>query len=343
MADISSTSKPRRSSPLVIHFDVPGHQIPLSIFITTAQQADAIVRSLSQSLFDGQLRYQVLVLPPEEGTFLSRLGIVLLAGWGAIWTFTESDIGKAFIKGLTNEEPAYWAEAAGREVREAILSEDEDPKAVKNAVQCEFGEKLIAEATKAFLERDAAQLRNAGITVSKFRNAYAARNTFYEACLSLEELRAIGFTEAPQFPVPRTDFSKMQVALPPEDDADEPWSVGIVDLKVTSPNWDREDRQRQWKGKDAQDRERYFRIEDESFWTLVQADDLSTHIIDTIKVQWAYRGRIEAPKNCRVLRVLEFNGKKLAEPLSQDALSAIVSNFQTEAKDVAQADLFDGR
>lgn len=112
-------------------------------------------------------------------------------------------------------------------------------------------------------------------------------------------------------------------------------------LKVTSPNWDREDRQRQWKGKDGHGRERYFRIDDEHFWSLVKADQLSTHIIDTIKVQWTFQGKAESPKNCRVLKVLEFNGAILSHPLDDNALRAIVGLYERVSVD--QGDLFERR
>jgi hypothetical protein len=37
-------------------------------------------------------------------------------------------------------------------------------------------------------------------------------------------------------------------------------------------------------------------------------------------VQWAFQGKPECPNNCRVLRVLEFNGERLAKPLTDDEL-----------------------
>jgi hypothetical protein len=109
---------------------------------------------------------------------------------------------------------------------------------------------------------------------------------------------------------------------------------------VTSPNWDRDDRQRVWKGRDSKGRERYFRIDDEHFWTLVKAEQLSIHIIDTIKVQWAFRGTMRSPKRIRVLKVLEFNDEVLSEPLDDNALSTILGLHS--ASPDGQGDLFDG-
>ncbi|WP_156528608.1 hypothetical protein [Sinorhizobium glycinis] len=351
MAEASETTMDSLRSTFTIHFDVPGHEIPLSTFVRTAEDTAAIVASLNKLLFEGQLKYEILVLPPEHGSFKSRIGLAILAGWGAVWSFTESDIGQAFVEGLTAHPPAYWARQLGEGIRDQLAAapddsspEEEDGQEGESVddsdeIRCRFSGAIVIEATKSFLQSDTDRLEKAGITISRFREAYAARNDFYNTCAELPDLRAIGFEDEPVFPISRSDFFHLQVALPPApDDADEPWTVGIVDLKVTSPNWDREDRQRFWKGKDGKGRERLFRIEDEHFWVLVKAERLSIHIIDTIKVQWAFQGKAGSPKNIRVLMVLEFNGEILSEALDKNALNAILGAF-SKIEDT-QGDLF---
>lgn len=158
-----------------IHFDVPAHQIPLSTFIRTAEQTEAVIRSFNRQLFDGKLRYELFVLPPEEGTFLSRLGLVVLAGWGTVWSFTESDIGKAFIKGLTTHEPAYWAEMAGTSLRQQIVNPAQGAEMGRStdeqAIKCKYEAVIVAAATKSFLQKDVAELEAVGVAPRKFRDA----------------------------------------------------------------------------------------------------------------------------------------------------------------------------
>lgn len=333
---------------LPIHFDLPAHAIPLGTFVRTAQQAEAIIRSLNKELFDGKLKYEILVLPPQEGTFLTKLGIYLVgSAWIAVvWTILESDIGKGFIQGLTTHEPAYWAEQAGEAIREMIVSEDDlesvediSEQTKDDETKCFAAANILVEAIISFLQKDAAELESIGITTTRFRDSFAARNEFYEACIEVPEIRAVGFEDKPVFPIKRSDFTRLQIPLSPEkDENDQPWITGIVDLKVTSPNWEKEDRQRSWKGKNAQGQERHFRIEDEHFWGLVKAKKLNTHIIDTIKVQWAFQEKDKKPKNFRVLRVLEFNGDILSKALDDNALSAILGDFSNIEDD--QTDLF---
>lgn len=316
---------------------MPGHEIPLATFIRTASETEAVIRALTAELLGAELQVELFVLPPEEGTFLQRLGVLAVA-WGAVWAFTESDVGKGFIKGLTGHEPAYWAEVAGKATRqagEAALSVDE----VHHEQLKKFEELVVVEATKSFLQKSASELERLGAPPTRFRSAYAAKNAFYDACEATPLLRAIGFSEAPVFPIRKEDFARLQTDLPPKPgDAQPPWLVGTVVLHVTSPNWDRADRARAWKGRDHQGRERYFRIEDEEFWQRVAGGGVSTHVIDTMKVQWAFRGRPDHPKHCRVLRVLEFNGERLARPLSDDALAAQLGELDAVPQD--QYDLF---
>ncbi|HVI33222.1 hypothetical protein [Phenylobacterium sp.] len=316
---------------------MPGHEIPLATFVRTASETEAVIRAFTAELLGAELQVELFVLPPEEGTFLQRLGVIALA-WGAVWAFTESDVGKGFIKGLTGHEPAYWAEVAGKAAREAGEAAITAAEA-HHEQQKKFEELVIVEATMSFLQKPTAELEDIGVPRTRFRNAYAAKNAFYDACEATPRLRAIGFSEAPVFPIRKEDFGRLQTDLLPKlEDVQPPWLVGTVVLHVTSPNWDRADRARAWKGRDQQGRERYFRVEDEEFWQRVAAGAVSTHVIDTMKVQWAFRGRPDHPKHCRVLRVLEFNGQRLARPLSDDALAAQLGKLDEVAQD--QYDLF---
>lgn len=73
----------------------------------------------------------------------------------------------------------------------------------------------------------------------------------------------------------------------------------------------------------------------------MKAEYLNIHIMDTIKVQWAFQGKANSPKNIRVLRVLKYNGDALSEPLDDNALTAVLGTFSEI--DTEQGDLFTGR
>lgn len=169
-----------------IHFNVQNHYLPLDEFIETARDVEEILEELNLKIFDGKLRIQILVLPPENGTFLKTIGILLLGGAGLTWTFLGSDIGKGFVKGLTGHEPAYWAEKAGESAKELII---------------------LKESTKGFLEKDNHTLNQAGITMVEFPSAFKARNDFYNMCLRSEDILGVEFNNEGKFDIERNKFS----------------------------------------------------------------------------------------------------------------------------------------
>ena len=328
---------------LPIHFDVPENYLPLATFVDTANQTRAVIDAFNREVFAGNLQFDIFVLPPEEGSFKTRLAVALLAAGGIVWSFAESDIGKAFIKGLTMHEPAHWAAIAGSLVRNQLIESKKDSQLVKVEeeplrLRQQIETIIVTESAKSFLQKPETELSRIGIRPQTFRDAYEARNEFYKACLKDTNVHALGFDEEEHFPITRRDFVTLQVAVPPkEKEPDiEPWQVETILLKVTSPNWDREDRQRQWKARDPNSRDRFFRMDDEYFWRLVSEQAISPHIIDRILVQWAFIG--DQRRHARVLKVLEYNGERIGEPLNDDALRAILGAYSLPER---EPDLFD--
>ena len=326
MTDSDNTADDRPIGIIPIHFDVPVHYIPYATFDEAASAMRGAIDAFNREFLDGQLEYELLVFPSEEGSFLSRWGIRLLAGYGAICAFTGHDFGKGVIKGLTNHTVEELGVVVGDYTKSKILDTVLKTTTAPPA-QCQLETTIITESTKSFLQTDQQKLGRAGITTRKFRDAYDARNGFYQACLADRQVKAIGFDETRQFPIKRKDFANLHVALPPREDQPEVkrWQVDIMTLNVTSPNWDREDRKRRWKGRDEKEKECLFQIEDKQFWNLVELREIDPRIIDTMKVQMAFVG--PQRHHARVLRVLEYNGQVLGEPLDSNALDAILGEF----------------
>lgn len=312
-----------------IHFDTTDHYLPLDTFIETAQQTRAVIENLNRQFFSDGVTYRVVVLPPEEGSFLAKLGITIVAGFGLVFTFVESDIGKAYIEGLTGHEPSYFFKKAGQRHQDILHDlREQQPSPKAQAASNE----LLAASTKGFLEADPEALRRVGFTPPEFYDAIEAKNRFYQKIESTDDVRAIGFKEEPDFPINRADFSRLQTLLGPREEPVEKtlWTVETVDFVVTSPNWDRSDRQRPWKGVDANNKEKYFRIEDDNFWTLVNAKRIKPAIFDRAKVQWAIKDNHK--RSGIVLRVLEYNGNRIGESLSDAELAARLEGYDVEQK-----------
>jgi hypothetical protein len=319
-----------------LHFDVPEHHIPLSQFIDSAKSTQDIIDNFNRTLFDGKLKYEIRIITPQKGGLIEIIGIGV-TGYviKLVWEFFESAIGKAFIKGLTDHEPTHWAEQLGKKTKELSRELSEiDKQKLCNMV--------IALMVLGFLQKDTADLQKIGFSKEKFRTAYTARNRIYEACIKNKEVKGLGFDTSHDFPIKRADFSRFIVDIPdipdiPEAEEAKNWKVDVVDLIVHSPNWKR-DSNRKWQGSTTEKQDIPFTIEDENFWHHVKIKDIAPDINDNMRVQWVHPEQSTKLANVRVLRVINYNGTTISEPLSEAELRAELEDFVVEQKE--QVDLF---
>ncbi|MGO6748793.1 hypothetical protein ACCT00_01545 [Rhizobium ruizarguesonis] len=347
MSDVLADRLECGSDILYFHFDVQDHHLKLETFIQTADSARKIVASLNESFFQRSLQYELVVLPPDEGSFLTRLAI-LVATPAAAFTFIDTDVGAAFIDGLTGKPPVEWAKELGQTSREAAeklyetLTTEGKPD---SKVICQVSANMVVAMTRGVLEKDTAKLKKIGMEVGTLTDALDARADFYTACINDKEVNRVGFLPDDDFPIPRSSFAERAQRPSRKADGEEPpdWAVSIESIYVTSPNWDVDDqRVRHWKGKDQSRRDCYFVIDDAEFWNLVNKKDLHVEVLDNLKVQWACQIVDGRPKHRRVVRVLEYNGNKLAEPLTADALDAILGRHAAATARREEPSLFDG-
>lgn len=313
-----------------LHFDVPEHHIPLSQFIDSAKSAQEIIDSFNQEFFDKQLKYELRVIAPQQGGLIELLDVIFTHGIVPFWAFLCTDIGKAYIKGLTGHEPAHWAELAGKKTKELSQELSEIDKTKLCAI-------IIALMVIGFLQKDTADLQKIGLSKEKFRTAYSAKNRVYEACIKNPEVKGLGFNTSHDFPIKRADFPRFIVDIPAQSELTEieenkSWKVDTVDLIVHSPNWKR-DSNRKWQGSTTHIQDIAFAVEDDRFWHHVEIKDIVPHIKDNMRVQWAYPEHATKPTNVRVLRVISYNGTAISDPLSEAELLAKLEDFVVEEKE----------
>lgn len=352
---------------LFIHFDVKDHFLKLDTFIQTAESVRGIIEALNENFFQGTLEYEVIVLPPEAGSFLSYLKFCIGTGAAAVVAFLYSDVGSAYVEGLTGKPLAEWAQEIGEDHRDILERDYEMLEPVEERLSyiagsapmppaetkhesdepaCRSSARIVVAMTRGVLELDNDELAKIGMEVGNLPDALDARAEFYAACIDDKDVERIGFTPDADFPIPRNSFPERAQKPTRKEKEDEPpeWTISIESISVTSPNWDEEDQKsRQWKGKDQIRRDCYFVIEDAEFWRLVKKKDLHVEVLDNLKVQWACQFTDGKPKNRRVLRVLEFNGDKLAVPLTDVAIIAILGDYSTTNTRRSRPSLFDNR
>ena len=347
---------PRLPGEIIYHFDIDRGSIPLAQFIDTARATQEIIDDFNKSLLDDKLRYELRVKTPEDGSLIEVLMVVVTMG-GSVLAFLGTDIGKAFFKGLTTEEPAKWAERVGAGIRKAlpktkssidkgsseVLAEivGPTPDTAEDSRQIEA--ELIALVTISFLEIDTERLNVIGITPEKFRAAFHGRNQIFKGCIDNPEVRGLTFDRAPHFAIKRNDFPLRITQLPDPlpDDPIKPDDLNFetVDIVVNSPNWKRDGRN--WQAATSKHQDISFSIEDEGFWTRVEQRDshLKPTIRDNMRVQWAYPGGAAKPTHVKVFRVLSYNGRPLSTPMTDQEIQELQRTVHFVEPDTL--DLFD--
>ncbi len=263
------------------------------------------------------------------------------SGVGAVFAFINTDVGGAYVEGLTGHEPSYWAKSIGEHHRDNLIeieeSDDVEVVALESQVieECQISAVIVTEMARGILEKETEELAQVGVNATSMPDVIEARNEFFEACIADPDVQGIGFSREDDFPIPRYSFPERAIkgTRKEEEEDTEPWEVVIESIYVTSPNWDKGDQKfRKWKGKDSVRKDCYFTIEDDEFWEHVRFKDLHVNVLDQLKVQWALQKFDGKIKNRRVLRVLEFNNEKLAEPLSENALHEILGEISGQTQ-----------
>jgi hypothetical protein len=347
---------------LLFHFDVKDHHLNLDTFMRTADSARKVVEALDRTLFKGDFGFEIIVMPPTGGTFKEWLGIHPKSKltFAAIAMFMCTPQGEAFTKGLTGQTTSEWFEDAGILLRQGIEFSTDLMIAVigtgegvgdevgitegEAEIACKTATRIVTSMTRNIFELSTEALNKIGMEVGDLPDAFDARAEFYEACLNDAEVRRVGFTPEDDFPIPRNSFAeRAQRSARKDKEKDEPeWTVVVDQIRVDSPTWDKEKQKtRQWLGVNSNKRDCYFVIEDAEFWERLRKKELQFGGSDTLTVQWAFQSIDGKIKNRRVLRVLEFNGQKLADQLPTDAINAILGSYMTGVSTNGTPTLFD--
>ncbi|OKH87722.1 hypothetical protein [Thalassospira sp. TSL5-1] len=341
-----------QTGDLSIHFDIPSHGLPLQTFIETASSTEHVVEALVEKVFNGGIEYKIIVLPPEVGSFKTHLKIAVISIGATLGPALLSDFTSGFIEGLTKSTPTEWGKIAGQELRELFSSEaianeetekDEQDHQTKNAKDCIAIAKILASATQNFMQSSTKILIEKDVTPHEFRDAYSARNDFYKSCLENQTIQGVSFFNNEKFEIPRSAFIDLQTIIPPKHEPYDklPWYVEITTIVVTSPNWEKNDNRRQWKGKDTDGHDRYFMIEDDAFWFLAEHELLNFHFADRLRVQIKYNLVDDRKIHNIVLKVIKYNDRPVSTPLSQSELEEFIGDYKEPEKKNEQLRLFE--
>ena len=275
---------------IYVHFDTNEHYISLDNFMQTIRTYDEIANNFSESLFKTKRGVKLYILPPEPGSFLMTIGIMVGT---TILTTIFADEFKGFIKGLTKS------------------------KKFPDGYNLGDGGELFGEMLKEFMEKTSEEIDSIEKMLPKNTNidaAIKAKSDFYIMCSRNKNINGIGFDKTNKDILKRCDF--ISRSLPPKikplPDKEEYKELIIVKSVNT-------DEDLQWDFKDLNTKESFSaNIEDEEFNAKLlngQCPLKQKATPDIILALVEFRKKLENGKERKeayiVKEIYKFNNKKL--------------------------------
>jgi hypothetical protein len=327
---------------VLVHFDVSNDHIFLETFISSAKAAQSAVNALSVAYFDGRLEFDLIVVPPKSGTFKQYIGIaVKIVGYSyvAVWSaiqLMDSETVQRISRELTGKTPTdYLIEVvADTDEGEALASIDSDTEVDDSDLDAVTRiEELVSESVRAALEKTRDEISDMNIPSDLKFELENAQSDLFGAALEDPEVKGIGFGEEDEFPIQRNQFAQRAVRpVPPrKEEDDEDWQVGVMQIRVTSPNFERADQAaRKWKGKTSEASTILFEIEDEEFWQKLHKGEFEFAESTIIEAQVATLFVGGKPRLHRAIRVMKVDSTRIGIELDENAITAIVGKFKSK-------------
>ncbi len=320
------------SGSLFIHFGVTNNQIPITQSITTEESLRTIITEFNKNLFNSEVPVDINVSPAKKGKHLKKITIT-----------TEGTTLLSKIPETAN-------------ITATALCQTNLMDVIHNhTIEAEKAVHLLVTAITNFLAADSYTLEQAGISTTKFPNAYRAKNNLYKACIDNKNLKKLGFEEATNFPLKRNEFATRYVEFGKKDV--EPVEK-IHKLKVVSSIQTKEEECRAWQVKDINGG-RVFTVymKDEAFYEYYWENNLQIKNF-VVKIRYALQtdktGNFRfKEKGKEIVQVYQYNNEhpiiELADnktidtaPFNLDSMNGKTQTFapqETTAEDV-QMSLF---
>lgn len=318
------------SDQLEIHFDVPENRISAKTLSHVAsglqEMTDAI---LSDSLKEGD-KAEVYLLIPKKGCYQAVFTVVISA-----ITLATTVLATSFINTLVKRLLGKDLKEIGTKLGDHLIDEIEKDilaQAVITSIH-----QILATPTSEMegnIAEDAYEKQCQQLQVGK--------NHIYEAIMEDESIEMISFDGSTY--IQHTDFLDYIGEVNVVEES-EPVQVGLYQgkIKILSPVSLREKSKRRWScvflSKDENHGEISFEIDDENFKRYVIQYGLTLAADDLANVQMI-RNSTDKPQ-WRLVRVLEYGGKKISNPLSDQELTTL-SGAPLYKKEDKQANMLDG-
>lgn len=164
---------------LYIHFGLDNHFLPMEDFIISSKSTAIILDDLNKQIFNGKIKYELVIIPPTDGSFLQAIGIIVTLGATYVVAPIAQDYVLGLYEGISDHKPSYHGKNHGKALRDLAIG---------------------------FLTKSTEELENKIPKRVNLDRALKAKSDFYKMCMANKEIKALGFNKSSTFPLKRTNF-----------------------------------------------------------------------------------------------------------------------------------------
>lgn len=189
---------------------------------------------------------------------------------------------------------------------------------------------ILGEAHNVILTKEYEELSSSGVTTENYEESFRKTDTFLRNCRKNKEIDGLRFDRTDTFSLDQSSFERLIIPTTsyktsPKTNETQNWIVETAETSVCSPNWKKKGRK--WQASSDKHKDISFLIVDKNFWYKVNQGSIYTTNTtkDNIRVQWAYPREKNKPSgDVRVIRVQEYNGRKISDALQDDMVAMLL-------------------
>ena len=171
---------------LYINFKQENNYMSIADYEQVLKTTKTIFENITQDIMNIGSDVELIVYAPQKGCILTIFGISISVC--AIFKFLESDMGKAFVKGLTEHEPSYWTGQFGKLIRTLIVK--------------------IYSMTQEELENFIEKYKQYDKMAYKLDKSRKAVSNVFQMCINNSHIKAIGFNKEDIYTIEKESFDK---------------------------------------------------------------------------------------------------------------------------------------
>src|SRR6056297_1968412 len=222
---------------VLIHYSVKHDYVGIRTFVQAAVAAERSVNAINTLYFSGEIEFELVILPPREGSLKQYIGVIAKGVSGISLTlltviqFLDSPAVQEISRELYGETPTEalidQIKSLETKVENKEIDEIEAEEEARTII-----EEMASKTASSALEQSRDQLERLKAPDNFKYEMQKAQSELFETALEDKNVVAIGFSEGDEFPIPRNEFAQRAIRpkKPEEPKPDQEWKASLVNI-----------------------------------------------------------------------------------------------------------------